>query len=524
MARNDRSEFDELWRAAWALRTSDVPQARAHLDKAWKVLRKHQRDSQQRSRWWDEGEVRLHRIEGVIAYLLSDYTTALRSLETSLKLAKAIGDEVHMAAALNDIGNIHRITGNYADAIRYYDETLSLKHAAGDLKGIAITIGNLGHVALAMGDTATALAHGEHKLRVAQELADDVLISNAHVSIGNVLHEIGRHNEAADSYREALAVLRRCDPPVLHTEGNALEHLALTMLKGARKKTSKLIDEAYDLLSRSLEIHRRIGNDINVGFNLKNIGSLYREKGWKGHNERTALEHFTEALEIAERLGVETLTFRVHRELSLWYADAGDYERALHHFQAFHDVERNVLTNEARQRLSVSESRRAAEAARADAALLELERDRLELENEHRRRDVASSAMRIVELNELLSGIRDIATSIDLTDSIRARRDLRRLIHTIDSEADADKHWQSFEERFRLLHSTYLTTLANRFPTLSPTELRVCTLIKMDTSNKDMARILSLEPGSVEKYRQRIRKKLQLTKDVNLGTFLQAIE
>jgi DNA-binding CsgD family transcriptional regulator len=69
-----------------------------------------------------------------------------------------------------------------------------------------------------------------------------------------------------------------------------------------------------------------------------------------------------------------------------------------------------------------------------------------------------------------------------------------------------------------------MSMLADRYPELTPTELKVCALLKNGLSTKECATVLAIEPRSIEKYRQRIRRKLQLATSVNLTLYLTALE
>ncbi len=71
--------------------------------------------------------------------------------------------------------------------------------------------------------------------------------------------------------------------------------------------------------------------------------------------------------------------------------------------------------------------------------------------------------------------------------------------------------------------SPFLVGLKSEFDNLSPRELEICRMIKAGMSSKEIAENLRLSLLTVQKFRELIRKKLNLTnKDINLGTFLQS--
>jgi|GEM_PF-5351906 len=59
-----------------------------------------------------------------------------------------------------------------------------------------------------------------------------------------------------------------------------------------------------------------------------------------------------------------------------------------------------------------------------------------------------------------------------------------------------------------------------RSPPATPTELKVCTLLKSNLSTKKLAEVLNSSIHTVETHRRRIRKTLGLSGQANLTTFL----
>ena len=73
--------------------------------------------------------------------------------------------------------------------------------------------------------------------------------------------------------------------------------------------------------------------------------------------------------------------------------------------------------------------------------------------------------------------------------------------------------------------SPFISTIKDRFTTLSPREVEICHLIKRGMSSKEIADMLSLSPMTIQKFRELIRKKLGLTnEDVNLNTYLDSMK
>ncbi|MCE3228839.1 MAG: Repeat-Containing Protein [Bacteroidetes bacterium] len=81
--------------------------------------------------------------------------------------------------------------------------------------------------------------------------------------------------------------------------------------------------------------------------------------------------------------------------------------------------------------------------------------------------------------------------------------------------------WREFEQRFMKQHSDFYEKLARNFPDLTPNEIRMCALLKLNMSTKEIASITIQTIRAVEVARHRIRKKMNLPKESNLVNYLK---
>jgi DNA-binding CsgD family transcriptional regulator len=91
------------------------------------------------------------------------------------------------------------------------------------------------------------------------------------------------------------------------------------------------------------------------------------------------------------------------------------------------------------------------------------------------------------------------------------------------------KHHLQWEELDQLSDRNYTKEalkLAALFDSnsLTPTELRVCVLLRSIKSSVEIARVLNVEERSIETYRSRIHKKLGLEPHTHLLGYLLALK
>ena len=83
--------------------------------------------------------------------------------------------------------------------------------------------------------------------------------------------------------------------------------------------------------------------------------------------------------------------------------------------------------------------------------------------------------------------------------------------------------WKEFEIRFARVHENFYKNLDEKFPDLKNTERKICAMLKLGMSSKDIAAITMTQPESIDITRSHIRKKLKLTRDKNLTGFLNKL-
>ena len=98
---------------------------------------------------------------------------------------------------------------------------------------------------------------------------------------------------------------------------------------------------------------------------------------------------------------------------------------------------------------------------------------------------------------------------------------IHKIREEIKRNIESDNNWKKFEENFDMVYENYLKKLSEVYPQLTINDKRLCAYLKMGLSSKDMAPLLNMSFRSVEMSRHRLRKKLSLTRDINLTEFLQ---
>lgn len=151
------------------------------------------------------------------------------------------------------------------------------------------------------------------------------------------------------------------------------------------------------------------------------------------------------------------------------------------------------------------------------------ENERLKSQVEQQGRQLTSSSLRLQESRNVMHDLESRIALARREGSIdnATQRELRQLIHSQGDGTD----WNAFETYFNNAHPHLLSSLQQAYPTITATELRHCCYVRIGLDIKETARLLNVQPDSIRKARQRLRRKLGVSDPkVLLADFLKDFE
>jgi ligand-binding sensor domain-containing protein/DNA-binding CsgD family transcriptional regulator len=158
---------------------------------------------------------------------------------------------------------------------------------------------------------------------------------------------------------------------------------------------------------------------------------------------------------------------------------------------------------------------------RNDKEIMTLKNDKLEAELTYKNKELATLTMQMVDRGKLLLNIKDelmvLIKKLNIPDASYQFRSVFKLLS--DTEKN-DDDWDNFSMYFDQVHNNFLTTMKAKFPGLSSTDLKLCAYLRLNLSSKEIAQLLNISLKGVEISRYRVRKKLQLSTEINLFDFL----
>ncbi|MCZ4408999.1 tetratricopeptide repeat protein [Cryomorphaceae bacterium 1068] len=153
-------------------------------------------------------------------------------------------------------------------------------------------------------------------------------------------------------------------------------------------------------------------------------------------------------------------------------------------------------------------------------------RDKLELEKEslgqklrYKNKELATNMMYLLEKNEFIGSITN--KLIDMRS--RAKKENQDFVQEIIIELkrnSSQKIWEEFEMRFKEVHADFYQSLMDKYPDLTPNEVRLSAFLRLNMSTKEISAITHQSVKSINMARFRLRKKIGIDRDENLISFL----
>ncbi|MBU3024222.1 hypothetical protein [Zobellia galactanivorans] len=137
---------------------------------------------------------------------------------------------------------------------------------------------------------------------------------------------------------------------------------------------------------------------------------------------------------------------------------------------------------------------------------------------ETKNKELAASTLQLVEKEEFLKKLKNELQGEDGSVKIS---EINRVLKSIS--AGNANNWEEFKLRFTDVNKDFYEKLNSTYPNLSQTDQKICALIKLNLSSKDMARLLGISTKSVHTTRHRLRKKMGLQRSDNLEELIASL-
>jgi tetratricopeptide (TPR) repeat protein len=156
---------------------------------------------------------------------------------------------------------------------------------------------------------------------------------------------------------------------------------------------------------------------------------------------------------------------------------------------------------------------------------LMVEQNGLQIELDYKRKDLATQMLFLLKKDEFIHKISQRISSVKEEVPADVQPKLLKITRELQNISKSnDSSWREFELRFKEVHQDFYEKLEAQYPDLTPKERRLCALLKLNMTTKEISAITHQSTRSLEVARTRLRRKFHLTNsEVGLVDFLAKI-
>ena len=463
------------------------------------------------------------------------YDNALNGFHTARELFREFSNQIGQARALNNLALIYYRINDLDKAREYNQKGLEIWQTKGDQAGLASCYTINGYLLAAEGEFAAALENHSKAQESFQALNDNLRYSNSFLNIGEVHLKQGEFDRAEAAFREALTLSEEVAFVQIRVDGfnklgqcytqqerfsEADSVLNLGLRKAEEISDQSLLAEFYQALA---ELYQKMGKSEKAIFWL---GRHQEMKDKIFSNERglriSEFEVLYETRQIQER-NRQLEAEKNRRQLWIIFGAVTTALLLLLMFVLFSRYRIRVRFLQQQKKLDeqkLAQQELENTKLEAETKLKEEENNRLQAEVEHRINELSSVTMHLYEKNEALSLLLDKMRELEASSGADPQT-INQISRSIRQNLNLDDDWERFKIHFDQVYQGFFDRLADTFPKLTSQDLRHCAYIRMNLSTKEIARLLNINPTSVQRSRVRLKQKLGLSQQEDLSTFIR---
>lgn len=484
--------------------------AQQHLQEAWTLINELPDDPAEKA----------YICRNIAAFYArsGDAQAAIRYLNLALNHARRSGDQREVVATLGACGDYYFEMGLYADSIAMMNEAAGIYEAVADsdpfaLNGLAHVQFMLGHIYRAVENPESALRAYITGLELVQEMGDRFGEILAYLGLCSVATDRGDFDSAVEWYQSGLAIAEKLSCP----EEIAQFQLAAGSIHAAKQEYAVALACLRDAEQRFAAIGHG-GRRVEAQIEMAEVLIAQQEV-------KDGVDLLVTALTFLEPLNLRPLMVRAHMLLAQAYEHLGRFDKALRHYQHSLELGRALLSNEVQRQLIAFEINERAghldneNVFRQKTVASPINVNAIDTveRGTYRSREMTAIGRLLAELSSLLQNLRH--QLLQLHPQEEANHELmREIARGIEAGDTSSQAWEHFERELPVVDPQFLSNLTERYPDLTAAELRICLLLHMGRSNKEIAELLNISGRTVDTHRAHIRKKLGLRSTQNLVT------
>lgn len=484
-------------------------------------------------------------------YVAEDYASALENASKALSIFTKIKQNRERAETLKLIGDIYSNVNDFDKSVEHYLNSLAISESLRDFDMIALINSELGRLFIKISEFPKALERFNLAISFYEVLPDKYsknLVTN-YANIGVTYGSMNLLDSALLYFEKAY---------LLYPESDLINRAGVMNNIGAIKYKQGDYFGALDFYRDALSLFTEANHNSGIGIALFNLAQTYL----MGIDVKKAEEYLEKSIPYLEETGELYYLYRCYQMLSDFNEKRDNLRESLKYYKLYSNTKDSIMNVETLNKITslqmqyeIKKVEHKIQVLEKDAKLKQIkqyillgsfvvfliigslfyfnlrnkfqnnkltqriltqDRERLGKELEYKNKELENFALHIVQKNEFLNAIRN-----DLRVAGQDANKLKEILFKVNQNLYLEKDREEFHTHLEKIHESFFMKLNERFPDLTINDKRLCALLAIDLSTKDIAAIINISPESVKKSRYRLRKKLQLETEDGLSEFLK---
>jgi tetratricopeptide (TPR) repeat protein/DNA-binding CsgD family transcriptional regulator len=463
---------------------------------------------------------------GMMYYRIGNYDISSKYFLESIAYFENKSSPRMIAQITGNLANVYTRLENYQKALNYLfisKNILTQKEFYNErtISGLYINIG------LAYEGTKnldSAMFYYNKAINLVSEEENPLYIGTVLNNIGEVDFVLEKYDSALKNYQKSYELFHQINNE--NGMGSALSNIAKVKIKTGKYQ------EAIPLCNQALVSFNKIKSLYFIVFTQKQLSDAYQGLG----NHEFAMKHLELYLQFNDSLkGNETMEHIANMEMEYamnkeqqkfqileQQAKLVEKENKLKQFRLYILIG-GILVLLALTVLTISMLKGSLQRNKLKQQMLKQQQNQLQNDLSFKQKGIENFAAHIQEKNILLTDLKNEIKLITQQSNKDNANGLKKLIQIVNQSLHTDNDRKELELKIDQTHQEFINRLKTKFPKLTKTEVRLCSLLLLELSSKEIATIMNIETSSVKMGRNRLRKKLTLPAQTNLIDFLVSI-
>jgi len=463
---------------------------------------------------------------GYIYSEIENNSKALENLKEALRLETKINDDFGKANTYNTIAIIHSKQKNEVKALEYYQLALDIHLKRKDTIQSTVLYNNMGISYYEMKDYEQAKELLLKSINLAKKFNQKKLLADSHLYLGKCYIAENKIDLGLINISKSTSYSEQTDSPSLMIENLLVKASVANMHKNTSKalaylNESLILSDKTETIDIKKRLYKALANTYVTIDQNKSTFYTKKFKQIKDSIEHIQQKHKTDVLKAEfDNLKIRADLKNKDAELIL----ANEREQAsqtkftllialtsLFIIALIIIILRQIKLNKTRKRMWL-----------AQKEVLSLKQKNTANKILYKNQQITDFAIHITEKNDLLEKIKKQVKKIQIEDKASITH-VNNLIMQINDDITQNKEKAQLYSNIDENSDDFNTKINTRYANLSLKEKKIITFIRLEHSSKQIALQLNISPRSVDNYRIKLRKKMEVPKGTRLLDYIKSI-